>query len=76
MALAFQKTLTFNPYIINYRRYSFLKLDNAVSLHTKEQTFSPFLDTKPFFARKIANMTDNPHHPRAEIETVFLSLGL
>ena len=35
MAPAFQKTLKFNPAIINYGRFSFLKLDKAVSLQPR-----------------------------------------
>ena len=58
MASAFQKTLLFNPDIINYGRFSFLKLDHAVSLQPKKRLLSPFLDTNPFFAMKIANHYD------------------
>ena len=39
MAPAFQNTLTFNPDIINYGRFGFLKLDNAVSLLPKKYFF-------------------------------------
>ena len=40
MAPAFQNTLTFNPDIINYGRFGFLKLDNAVSLQPKKTFFT------------------------------------
>ena len=53
MAQAYQDILTFNPYIINYGRLSFLKLVNKVSLLQKKSLFSQFLDTKPFFAMTI-----------------------
>ena len=62
MASAFQNKLTFNPDIINNGRSSFLKLDNAVSLQPKK-ILSPFLDTKPFFAMKIANHYDKQLTP-------------
>ena len=35
MAPAFQKTLKLNPAIINYGKFSYLKLDNAVSLQPR-----------------------------------------
>ena len=54
---AFPNTLTFNHDIINYDRFGFLKLDIAVSLLPKK-IFSPFLDTKPFFAMQIAKHYD------------------
>ena len=72
MAPAFQNTLTFNLDIINYGRFSFLKLDNAVSLQPKKMTFSPFHDTKPIFAMKKAKHYDKQLTPsKAGIETFF-----
>ena len=54
-APAFQNTLTFNHYIINYGTICLLKLDNAISLLPKKKHFLLFLDTKQFFAMKIAS---------------------
>ena len=63
MSLAFHNTLTFNPDIINYRIFSFLKFYNAISLKSKKTLFSPFFDTKPFFAMKKANHDDKQPTP-------------
>ena len=65
IAPAFQNTLTFNLAIINYWRFSYLKIDNAVSLQqqTKNFYFLPFLNTKPFFAIKIVNHYAKPLIP-------------
>ena len=67
MAPAFQNTLTFNPDIIKYGRFGFLKLDNAVSLLKKinknKIKIALFLDTKPFCAMKIANHYDKQLTP-------------
>ena len=63
MAPAFQNTLTFNHNILDYRRIGFLKLDNAVSVLPKKSLFSPFIDTKSFFAMKIANYQDKQITP-------------
>ena len=38
----FQNTMTFNPDSINYRRFGFLKLDNAVSLLQKKTFFTVY----------------------------------
>ena len=63
MAPAFQNTLTFNPDIINYGRFGFLKLDNAVSLLPKKDFFHRFLTQNNFFAMKIANHYDKQLTP-------------
>ena len=58
MAPSFQKTLTFNHYIINYGRICFLKLDNAISLLPNKAFLKTFLDTKQFLAMKMINHPD------------------
>ena len=63
MAPAFQNTLTFNPHIINYGRNRFLKLDNALLLRPQKNLFTPFVDTKRFFAMKIGNHQDQQFTP-------------
>ena len=68
MAPAFQNTLIFNPDIINYGRFSFWKLDNAVSLQQKKILFSLFLDTKPFFTMKIANQYNKQLTPSESLD--------
>ena len=53
-------------------------LDNAVSLPPKIAPFTPFLNTKPFFAVKMKKITipNDLHHWKARTETIFLSLVL
>ena len=68
MAPAFKKILLFNPDIKNHGRFSFLKLDHAVSLQPKKRLFSPFLNTNPFFAMKIANHYDKQLTPYKSLD--------
>ena len=79
MALAFQNTLTFNPDITNHGSFSFLKLNNAVSLQPKKDFFTVFLTKKNihFFAMKIRNHYDKQLTPSESRDwDDFLSKGL
>ena len=74
MAQAFQNTLT----VTRYGRNGFLKFANKVSLLPKMPFFTVSLERKKLFLpwKWQTTMRNQMHHPRAEINTVFLSLGL
>ena len=58
MAPVFQIRLKFIPEILNYGRFSFLKLGNAVSRKPKKHFFHCFLTQNYIFALNIANRYD------------------
>ena len=73
---AFQNTQTFNPDIANYESF-FSDVEQCSFNTAKKEIFSPFLDTKLFFATKIANHYDQQLTPSESWdEDIFLSLGL
>ena len=63
MAPAFQKSLKFNHFIINYGRICFPKLDNAISLQQKKPFFTISWHKTIILPYKWpTTMTNNLHH--------------